>query len=94
MLEGIKFDKKRKSGTPMILSPVKARITLGDAKAELNAMTGTWFVSGQKGEKTPYLCDTVRRATQLLQTIDHYNRTSERKTFKAMKVHWTKQIEE
>jgi len=50
---------------------------LGDAIARQNPLTGDWLISGQRGESLPYVCDSWRYASQMLQTVHHYNLTGE-----------------
>jgi len=66
--------------------PFAARIQafrLGEAIAAFNPLTDDWQVSGQKGSRLPYLCDTWAQASKMLQTINHYNLTSEIKKFRS-----------
>lgn len=62
------------------------KYTLGDAWTAQNPDTGDYLIGGQKrpdgSTEPPYLAETAGRASQLLQSIDHYNRTGEAKRFK------------
>ena len=62
---------------------------LGAARARLNPLTGDWLVDGQAAS-TPYICETWPRASSMLQTIDHYNRTGEIKRFLSKPKKWFK----
>jgi hypothetical protein len=80
ILHGI-IRKMPDTGIPMLLQPVVRSVQVGTARAELSALTGTWFVFGQKGESTPYLVESESLAVRLALTVDHYNATGERKKF-------------
>lgn len=80
VLHGI-IRKMPDTATPMLLQPVEREIQVGTAKVQLNAMTGSYFISGQKGETTPYIEAGLGMAVRLALTVDHWNRTGERKKF-------------
>lgn len=52
----------------------------GDAYALLNPLTNDWLVQGQS-DGGAYYCDTKGNASAMCQTINHYNKTDEQKTF-------------
>lgn len=79
------------SATPLLLQPESHVIQIGDAQASLNAMTGDWIVTGQKGENTPYIMSNAKQAACLALTIDHYNRTGEKKKFSKVRIVWKKE---
>jgi len=51
------------------------------ARIQNNLMTGDWMVWGQDGRKTMYTCDSLGGAFALAQTINHYVKTGEQKSF-------------
>jgi len=60
----------------------REKYRLGDATAELNPLTGDWMITGQVESTAMYACSSWKRASIMLQRIDHYNRTSEIKLFR------------
>ena len=78
------LNKKELIGKPILFAVMpKARI-IRDGKATItyNILTGHFFVEGQKGRITPYVMSTIKNAICLAKTINCYNETSKRVTFK------------
>lgn len=58
------------------------QLKIGDATLRQNPLTGDWLVSGQKDDlKRAYVCDSLSDAKAMAKTINHYNKTGEKKAF-------------
>lgn len=58
--------------------------TTAHTQVQRNPLTGDYFVSPRPGcarLDLPYICLNLRSASQMAQTMDHYEETGERKTF-------------
>jgi hypothetical protein len=64
----------------------EARIPDGSATITYNIGTGHWFVEGQVDRIVPYVVKTFQKAIMLMKTINHYNKTGERKIFENTKI--------
>ncbi len=53
--------------------------------AQKNPLTGDWLVYGQNNA-APYVTRTKEDASQMLQTINHFNETGQIKRFKKVKM--------
>lgn len=71
-------------GKPMLFAvmPVAKLKVKGKARIEYNILTGDYFITGQKNSVKPYILSNLKQAINLMLTINHYNKTDDKKTFK------------
>ena len=70
-------------GRPSLFAvmPIAKLIEGGGATIQYNILTGDWFIEGQMGSPVPYIQQSLKKAICLAKTINHYNKTKERKKF-------------
>lgn len=66
-----------------VLPIAKIKDSIGTARIEYNILTGDWMVTGQKwSPQKMYSMETLSKAIRLAKSINHYNATDSRVTFK------------